>query len=201
MSNTSKPERTLTAKQARFVEEYMIDLNATQAAIRSGYKASSAADIGRQLLRNTPVARAIAERKRVISERIGVTAERVVSEIARIALSDIRKAVSWRSSVDRVVAGPGGNHVAEVVNEVVLKDSDEIDDDTALAIAEISMTEKGALKIKMHEKLGALDKLARHLGLYAPTKTEVTGADGEPLGSARSLTDEELVALARRGGA
>jgi len=179
----------------------MIDLNATQAAIRSGYKPSAAGDIGRQLLRKTPVARAIAERKRVISERIGVTAERVVSEIARIALSDIRKAVSWKSSVDRVATDSDGNGVPVVVNEVVLRDSDEIDDDTALAIAEISMTEKGALKIKMHEKLGALDKLCRHLGLYAPTKTEVTGADGEPLGNARSLTDEELVALARRGGA
>ncbi len=75
----------LTAKQQRFVEEYLIDLNATQAAIRAGYSPKTAYSIENELL-NKPEIRAriditLAER----SKRTGVNADRVIQELARIA--------------------------------------------------------------------------------------------------------------------
>ena len=75
----------LNEKQQRFVEEYMIDLNATQAAIRAGYSVKSASDIGGQLLGKTHVQRAIARAKAERSRRTGITQDRVLQELARIA--------------------------------------------------------------------------------------------------------------------
>lgn len=161
----------LTDKQARFVEEYMVDLNATQAAIRSGYSARTAADIGRQLLRKTPVAVAIAERQTALSERTGVTAERVIAELAKIAFCDIRKAVRWGSVPSG--EGSGGAYPVELVP------SESIDDDTAAAVSEVSLTQTG-VKIKMHDKRAALVDLGKHLGMFRE-RVEHTGADGGPI--------------------
>ncbi|WP_332116057.1 terminase small subunit [Azorhizobium caulinodans] len=154
MTENKRNKNGLTDKQARFVEEYMIDLNATQAAIRSGYSAKTAADIGRQLLRKTPVALAIAERQRALSEQTGVTAERIIEELAKIAFYDIRKAVRWGRAPDGEEAYP-----------VELVPSEQIDDATAAAVAEVSLTQSG-VKIKMHDKRAALVDLGKHLGMF-----------------------------------
>jgi len=65
----------LTDQQQRFVEEYLIDLNATQAAIRAGYSEKTADSIGLQLLRKTQVAEAIADAKAERSEQTQIDAE------------------------------------------------------------------------------------------------------------------------------
>lgn len=158
---------TLTAKQARFVDEYMVDLNATQAALRSGYKASSAADIGRQLLRKTPVAVAIAERQRAISERIGVTAERVIEELAKIGFANM---------LDYMRAGSDGDPYL---------DFSSLTRDQAAALAEVTVDdfkdsrgEDGRdvrrVKFKLHDKRAALVDLGKHLGMFRD-RTEVSG--------------------------
>lgn len=67
----------LTAKQERFVEEYVVDFNATQAAIRAGYSRKSADRIGPQQLLKTCVAEAIAKRRDALSESAVVSVERV----------------------------------------------------------------------------------------------------------------------------
>lgn len=69
----------LTTRQARFVEEYLVDGNGTQAAIRAGYSASGAYTEASRLLRNAEVARAIKTRQEVDSERLRVSRERVVT--------------------------------------------------------------------------------------------------------------------------
>lgn len=79
MSERSK----LTPKQERFVEEYLIDLNAAAAAIRAGYSEKTADQIGYQLLQKTSVVNAIAEKKAERSERTGITAADVVQMIQR----------------------------------------------------------------------------------------------------------------------
>lgn len=66
---------TLTAKQQRFVEEYLIDLNATQAAIRAGYSAETARQIGSENLSKPYIAAAIAERQAKVSAKLGLTLE------------------------------------------------------------------------------------------------------------------------------
>ena len=89
----------LNDRQCRFVAEYLVDLNATQAAIRSGYSAATANQIGARLLANVKVAAAIAEAQAARSRRTEVTADRVVLELARVAFGDPRRVMSW---------GPGG---------------------------------------------------------------------------------------------
>ena len=80
--------RELTGKQKRFVEEYLCDLNATQAAIRAGYSAKTAEWIGPQLLQKTHVAAAIQEAMNKRSVRTEITADRVLREVSHMALYD-----------------------------------------------------------------------------------------------------------------
>lgn len=167
---------SLTAKQQRFVEEYLIDLNATQAAIRAGYSAKTAEQQGHQLLKKTLVAEAVAEARAKLSERAEITQDMVLRELAKIGFSDIRKAVRWASNV--AVAAPDERSLDEIMedglgeirhavtNQVELIDSADIDDDTAAAISEIAQTDRGGLKVKLHDKRAALVDLGRHLGLF-----------------------------------
>jgi len=76
-------ERKLTPKQERFVEEYLIDLNASAAARRAGYSEKSARDIGQQLIAKTHIQEAIAAKRSERSERTGITADEVVQMIVR----------------------------------------------------------------------------------------------------------------------
>ena len=76
----------LNEKQARFVDEYLIDLNATQAAIRAGYSAKRASEIGYQLLQKTTVQESIAKAMAERSKRTGINQDRVITELAKIAL-------------------------------------------------------------------------------------------------------------------
>lgn len=141
----------LTPKQRVFVDEYLVDLNATQACIRAGYSARTADRIGPELLGKTWVAEAIQDAMRERSARTGITADRVIAEIAKIAFADPRKVMTW---------GPSG---------VELLPSESLTDDDAAIISEVSesRTESGgSLKIKLHSKLDALEKLARHIGVY-----------------------------------
>jgi phage terminase small subunit len=142
----------MTKKQARFVEEYLVDLNATQAAIRAGYSEKNAFKIGARMVQKCTVVKdaidaALAER----SKRTEITADRVVKELARIAFVDFRQVTSW---------GPGG---------VRLLSSDELSDDEAAIVAEVSETTTetgGSLKVKRYDKLKALELLGRHLGMF-----------------------------------
>ena len=74
----------LTEKQRRFVDEYLIDLNATQAAIRAGYSAKTANEQGARLLANVSIQQAISEKMAERSKRTGVNQDRVVQELAKI---------------------------------------------------------------------------------------------------------------------
>lgn len=77
----------LTTKQERFVEEYLVDLNATQAAIRAGYSSKTAEQMGYQLLQKTSVQKALREAIDERSKRTGITQEKVIEEIGKIAFA------------------------------------------------------------------------------------------------------------------
>ncbi len=81
---------TLNAKQQRFVAEYLVDLNATQAAIRAGYESKNADVTGPRLLGNVGIAAAIAEGQKELAEKAGVTAEKIVAELAKLGFSNMR---------------------------------------------------------------------------------------------------------------
>lgn len=153
--------RKLTAKEARFVEEFLIDLNATRACKRAGYSARSADGNAHSVRNKPPVKAAIEAALATRSRRTAVGADRVVQELARIAFADLRNAVEWR-------AGEGKG-------EIAVKDSGSLDGDTAAAIAEVSQTAQG-IRLKLHDKQAALTALGRHLGIFND-KLEVGAAD------------------------
>ena len=139
--------RELTAKQARFVDEYLIDLNATQAAIRAGYSQHTAGKIGGQLLAKTGVQRAIHARQAVLQERVGVRQERVIAALAAIAFADI------------------GNYVESDEAGERLRPLSTLTHAQRLALADAKQYSNG-FRLRLHSKLRPLDLLARHLGLY-----------------------------------
>ncbi len=156
--------RALTAKQQRFVEEYLIDLNATQAAIRAGYSPQNADVEGARQLGNVSVRTridvALAER----SKRTGVNAGIVIQELAKIARVNL---------VD--IIDPD---TAEIK-------ADAVDDLAALASVRVKVTptKNGDMverEVKLADKIKALELLGKHLGMFIERK-EITGKDGGPI--------------------
>lgn len=158
----------LTAKQQRFVDEYLIDLNATQAATRAGYSKKTANEQGSRLLANVSVSAAIRQGMNARSGRVEITQDMVLKELAKIGFSDIRKVVRWGETQVRMIDGEEGEAEDMVpYHGLALIDSTEIDDNTAGAIAEVSQGKDG-LKVKLHDKKGALVDIGRHLGMFSP---------------------------------
>lgn len=186
------PAKKLAPMQQRFVEEYLIDLNGTQAAIRAGYSPRTANEQAARLLAKVSVSTAVAEGRAKQSERTGITADKVIAELARIGFSDIRKAVKWYSQTNvaavdadadmEALIEEGAVRIA-VANQVELINSDEVDDDTAAAISEVSMSATGALKVKLHDKRAALVDLGRHLGIFSGEGVNVNVNVGVGLGA------------------
>jgi phage terminase small subunit len=164
----------LTAKQQRFVDEYLIDLNATQAAIRAGYSARTARSISNENLTKPDIQSAIEKGMKARSSRVEITQDMVLRELAKIGFSDIRKVVRWGETQVRMVDGDEGEAEDMVpYHGLALIDSTEVDDATAAAIAEVSQGRDG-LKVKLHDKKGALVDIGRHLGMFtAPGHAEL----------------------------
>lgn len=91
-----KPKK-LTDKEARFIKEYQVDLNATQAAIRAGYSALSANRIGAENLSKPYIKEALAAEVAVKVEKIDYSAERVLARLAEIAFDENRDSVTTKS--------------------------------------------------------------------------------------------------------
>lgn len=159
----------LTPNQQRFVDEYLVDLNATQAAIRAGYSAKTAHVQGTRLLGIARVSEAVAEAQKEREQRTRITADRVLQELARIAFFDPRKAYNEDGSV---------------------KPIPEMDDDTAAAVAGFEVNEVNSggdspvgviKKIRFSSKDTAITLAMRHLGMLRD-KVDVT-SNGETVGT------------------
>ncbi len=171
-SGASKPGKALTAKQQRFVEEYIVDLNATQAAIRAGYSEKGAAQQGERLLRNVEIASAVAEGQRQRSERTEVTAERVLQELGRIGFADLRTAFAADGSLKPVEEWSDDLAAAVSAVEVITKPAGVDDNGRALV--------QHVHKLKLWDKNSALEKIGKHLAMFVE-RHEHTGKGGEPL--------------------
>ena len=160
----------LTAKQNKFVEEYLIDLNATQAAIRAGYSPKNAGKIGHELLEKTrnEIDRAIAERSR----RTGINQDRVLRELAKIAFVNPNDVINFR---DATVKMTSEENLAAIASIKVKEIPGEYGD----------ATER---EVKLYDKLRALDLLGRHLGMFKD-KIEINGDMGVKI--VDDIPDEE----------
>lgn len=174
-------DQSLTPRQARFAAEYLVDLNATQAAIRAGYSAAAAAEQGYRLLRNAQIQAAVSAGLRSIIQKPLSEAERVIAEAMRIAYSDLRQAFD-----------DDGN---------LLKPKD-LPDSLAPAISSIEVTdrtlEKGGTertqRIKTWDKNSALITLARYHKLLTD-KVESNNRNTHDFGpDPKDMSDDEIAA-------
>jgi len=164
---------SLTAKQERFVAEYLVDLNATQAAIRAGYSEKTATEQGSRLLTNVKVQEAIAKGQNKTAEKLEITKDRIVEELAKIGFSNM---------LDYMRAGNDGDPYLDFSN---------LTREQAAALAEVTVEDfkdgRGEdardvrrIKFKLHDKKGALVDLAKMLG-FMVEKHEHSGPDGAPI--------------------
>ncbi|WP_272970439.1 terminase small subunit [Comamonas terrigena] len=185
----------LNPKQERFAAEYLIDLNATQAAIRAGYSAKTAYSQGERLLRHVEVAKAIQAGQKARAVRTEITQDRVLQELGRIAFFDIRQ-----------LYRPDGT----------MKDPAEMDADTAAALASIEVREElergtgdeeadvvapgGAtrrkrgelvggytIKTRVFDKVATLQLAMRHLGMLND-KLGLSAPGGGPIETVSRVT-------------
>ncbi len=153
LNDDAGPEKPLSPKQRRFVDEYLLDMNATAAARRAGYGERSASTNGYGFLQRANVAAAIEARLAERRARLQVTAERVIAELARIAFADIGRIMAWSSE------------------DVALRPPGEISPDDRAAIQEIAVVKRHdglATRVILHDKERALEALCRYLGLFRP---------------------------------
>ena len=154
-SAAPKVARPLNEKQVRFVREYLVDLNATQAAIRAGYSPRTASEQSFELLRKPQIAAEVEKQRHLHAKNTGLSVERLLAEAMRLAFFDIRK-----------LTDAEGNPIP--INE--------LDDDTAAAIqglelaTERSRDEEGSItvvrKYKIADKNAAIERLFKHMGLF-----------------------------------
>jgi phage terminase small subunit len=154
----------LTAKQACFVQEYLIDLNATQAAIRAGYSKKTAYAVGHENLSKPEIADAIAEAQAERATRTQITQDRVLQELAKVGFSDIRGALTPNGQL--LSAQEWDDQFAGAVSslEVVQRPSGEYDDDGKPIMENVS-------KFRMWDKMNALEKMGKHLGMFKEETT------------------------------
>lgn len=141
----------LTNKQKKFIDEYLVDLNATQAAIRAGYKEKTAYRTGAENLRKPQIQREIQKRMQERQQRTEVTQDMVVKELAAIAFAKATDYVEIRSN--------------GVFGTVVIKPTTNLSDQQIRAIAGIKEGANG-IEIKLNDKEKALELLGRHLGMW-----------------------------------
>lgn len=149
----------LTVKQRTFVDEYLIDLNATQAAIRAGYSPDTAKDIGCENLAKPNIRahidKALAER----SKRTGINADRVLLELAKMAFVNAADVINTEDATLKADATPEDTAAIQSVKVKVIPTKDG----------------KGVEReIKMADKIKALELIGRHLGMFKD-KLELSG--------------------------
>jgi phage terminase small subunit len=138
-------EPVLPVKQQLFINEYLVCLCAKEAAIAAGYSEKSANETGKRLLRHAPVARVIS---RELTARTGIGRPFVVDALARLARASIDDVMSW---------GPKG---------VKIKDSKDLTPEQKEAIAKVTVSANGEVRVEMYDRIAALRELGKALGLY-----------------------------------
>lgn len=163
----------LNERQRRFVDEYLIDLNATKAAIRAGYSAKTARQIGQQNLSKLDIQEAIAEAMKSREKRTEVSQDKVLRELAKIGFANM---------ADYMKAGADGDPYL---------DFSKLTQDQAAALVEVTVEDfkdgRGEdardvrrVKFKLADKRAALVDIGKHLGMFKD-RVEFTGKGGGPV--------------------
>lgn len=152
----------LTDKQQMFCEEYLIDLNATQAAIRAGYSTKTANEQASRLLTNVNIRAYIDKKMAERSRRLGITADRVLNELAKIGFCNATDLIN--------------------TNNATVKESATADDTAAIQSVKVKTmsSDNGDMverEIRLYDKTKSLELIGKHLGMFKD-RLEVAGAVG-----------------------
>ena len=171
-------KKKLTKQQKLFTKEYLVDLNATQSAIRAGYSKKTARSQGQRLLTNVDIQELIQKETRKKFNEVDLTAKKVIDEIIKLAFANIKNIYDEKGNLLPV---------------------HELSDDVAACIQEISQDEMGnsrddaiviKRKYKLSDKKSNLEMLARYFKLLTD-KHEHSGPNGGAI-EYSNLTGEEL---------
>lgn len=152
-------KKSFTEKQKRFCQEYIIDLNGSAAAVRAGYSAKTAKEQAVELLNYPAVKNHVASLQEKIAKKLDITAEMVLAELAKIGFSNIQDYLDDANGVGNIKG---------------------MDKEKAGAISafEITPTKEGdAIKFKLHDKIAALEKIAKHIGFFEKDNKQQSAAD------------------------
>lgn len=141
----------LSAKQILFCQEYLIDLNATQAAIRAGYSPKTATEQSSRLLTNVKIQNYISELKAKRSDKVECTAEMVLLELMKIGFSDIGEYMDAGYSLKQIME---------------LKDKSRAIQSIQVDEFEGEFGKNRSVKFKLHDKQRALEMIAKHIGFF-----------------------------------
>lgn len=183
----------LNDRQMRFCDEYLIDLNATQAAIRAGYTEKYAHTNVTKLLQNTTIKEEIQKRQKARLERTEITQDMVLRELAIIAFSnaaDYAAVVEKDAVVDGVpVLDEDGNPVKYRTVEPVLTSSL-----TEAQKKALSVIKKGrdGFEVKPYDKIRALELLGKHLGMFTE-KLDLSGQVNNPFAELSTAELKKLI--------
>ena len=147
MAQDSKyPE--LTEKQRKFVEEYMIDLNGKQAAIRAGYTPQSAEQQASKMLLKGKVHACIQREIAIQSKRTGVTADRVIRELAKLAFINADDLIN--------------------MDAATIKDESSMNNTAAIQSVRVKYYdgEVSEREVKLYDKIKAMELLGKHLAMF-----------------------------------
>lgn len=163
----------LTPKQQRFVDEYLIDLNGKQAAIRCGYSPKTAEVQASRLLSIAKVGAAVSERREKLAEKAEITQEMIVAELAKIGFANMLDYVSITSGGEPFIDLSALNREqAAAIAEMVVEDFKDGRGEDARNVRRI--------RFKLNDKQTALVNLGKHLGMFKDTvKLDVTGLADE----------------------
>lgn len=162
----------LSVRQSLFVERYLVLSNARQACLEAGYSPRTATEQGHRLLKHPEVRKRIAAHQRKIKMKMEVTTERIVMELAKIAFSDVSMLIE--------MAG----------DDLKIRELSEVDADLRAAISELSITstrDGKNRKIKLHDKIKALQLLGQHTGMFVTVEQLID-----------KMSDQELDRLTER---
>lgn len=169
----------MTDKQRVFCEEYLLDLNATQAAIRAGYSPKSANQQAAELLAKPSLRAYVDKLMADRSRRTGVNSDRVVRELARIAFVDPTDIINMDEATVRDGASKDDRAViASVKCKTTTISSDDFE----------KVTEER--EVKLQDKIKALDLLGKHLGMFADKGQQLPGGLGVVILPAVEIEDD-----------
>ena len=158
-------EFQITDKMKRFINEYLVDFNATQAAIRAGYSESTAQEQSSQLLARPDIRALIAEGQKAIAERTQSFQDDAVSELKIVGFSDLADFLTVKDG--GIVEQKPFNELTKEQTKCIKKIKQTVRSSHSADGTILHQT--AVIEIELHDKLRALELLGRHLGMFNDT--------------------------------